>query len=92
MIADKWTGVTVMSHPRNFRHPEPMRIWGGKNEYVFLGFAPSRLGDWIMEPGKDYIFRYRFFVHEGKPVVADIERLWNDFAEPPKVKMQILTD
>jgi hypothetical protein len=92
MIGDKWTGVTVMSHPQNFRHPEPMRIWGGKNDYVFLGFAPSRLGDWIMEPGKDYVFRYRFFVHEGKPVVADIERLWNDFAEPPKVKMQELKD
>jgi hypothetical protein len=45
-----------------------------------------------MEPGNDYVFRYRFFVHKGKPVVADIERLWNDFADPPEVKVQELTD
>jgi hypothetical protein len=90
--SDKWTGVTVLSHPRNFRHPEPMRTWSGKNDYVFLGFAPSRLGDWIMEPGKDYVFRYRFYVHEGKPVVADIERQWNDYAEPPEVNVQQLKD
>jgi hypothetical protein len=45
-----------------------------------------------MEPGKEYVFRYRFFVHEGKPVAADIERLWNDFAEPPEVNVQELRD
>jgi hypothetical protein len=80
-----WTGVTVMSHPQNFRHPEPMRIWPPESKYVFFGFAPSQLGDWQMAPGKDYVFRYRFFVHEGKPHVEQIERLWYDFAEPPEV-------
>ncbi|MHC4645504.1 MAG: DUF6807 domain-containing protein [Planctomycetota bacterium] len=85
VIAEQWTGVTVFSQPRNFGHPEPMRTWSGGNDYIFFGLAPSRLGDWIMEPGKDYVFRYRFYVHEGKPVVADIERLWNDYADPPKV-------
>jgi hypothetical protein len=88
VIADQWTGVMVLSHPRNFRHPEPMRIWSGENDHLFFGFAPSRLGDWTMEPGKDYLFRYRFYVHEGKPVVADLERIWNDFADPPKVKVE----
>jgi hypothetical protein len=88
MIGEKWAGVTVMSHPQNFRHPEPMRIWD--NGPIFFGFAPSHLGDWTMEPGKDYVFRYRFYVHEGKPIVADLERLWNDFADPPKVKLEIM--
>lgn len=90
--ADKWSGATVFSSTRNFRHPEPMRIWGGENDYVFLGFAPSQLGDWVMEPGKDYVFRYRFYVHDGKPVVADIERLWNDYAEPSEINVQQLKD
>jgi hypothetical protein len=87
-----WTGVTVMSHPENFRHPEPMRIWPKKSVHVFFNFAPSQLGDWTIQPGKDYVFRYRFYVHEGKPVVADIERLYNDFADPPKIKLEIIRD
>ena len=81
-----WAGVTIMSHPANFRHPEPMRIWPEGN--IFFNFAPSLLGDWEMEPGRDYVFRYRFYVHQGKVIVADAERLWDDFAEPPKVKLE----
>jgi len=84
--SENWAGVTIMSHPKNFRYPEPIRIWPKGN--VFFNFAPSRLGDWTMQPGKDYVFRYRFYVHEGKPIVADIERIWNDFAEPPKVELE----
>ncbi|MHC4623226.1 MAG: DUF6807 domain-containing protein [Planctomycetota bacterium] len=87
-----WAGVTVMSHPENFRHPEPMRLWPKKHSHLFFNFAPSQLGDWTMEPGKNYVFRYRFYVHKGKPVAADLERLWNDFADPPKVKLEIISD
>jgi len=78
-------GMMIMSHPENFRHPEPFRIWqkGG----IFLGFAPEQLGDWTMEPGKNYVFRYRFYAHDGKIDAADIERIWNDFVEPPKVQV-----
>ncbi|MHC4474495.1 MAG: DUF6807 domain-containing protein [Planctomycetota bacterium] len=86
-----WAGVTVFSHPSNFRHPEPMRIWPAKFKHVFFNFAPCQLGDWVMEPGRDYVFRYRFYVHEGKTNVADTERIWNDFAEPPEVKIQWLS-
>jgi len=48
MTGEQWAGVTVMSHPKNFRHPEPMHIWD--KGPVFFGFAPSQLGDWKMEP------------------------------------------
>lgn len=87
-INGKWAGVTHMSHPDNFRHPEPMRIWPEFENEVFFNWAPSQLGDWVMEPGKDYIFRYRLYVHEGKVNVADSERLWQDFGEPPQVKVE----
>jgi len=85
-IEEKWAGVTFMSHPKNFRHPEPMRIW--PSGQVFFNFAPSQLGDWVMEPGKNHVFRYRLYVHEGKVNVADAERIWHDYAEPPKVKLE----
>ena len=87
-IADKWAGIVHMSHPKNFRHPESMRIWPGFDQEVFFNWAPSQLGDWVMEPGEDHVFRYRLYVHEGKITVADAERLWHDFAEPPKVTLK----
>jgi hypothetical protein len=39
-----------------------------------------------MDPGVDHVFQYRWYVHEGKVVVADAERIWNDYANPPEIK------
>ena len=88
VIDGKWEGVTIMSNPENFRHPEPMRIWPEPDNYVFFNFAPSQAGEWVMEPGKEYVFQYRLFVHEEKPDVEEIERVWNDYANPPKVTVE----
>jgi len=90
-IEGKWAGVTIMSHPKNFRHPEPMRIWPPEERFVFFNFAPSQIGDWEMKPGEDYVFRYRLYVHEGKINVADTERIWNDYAEPPTARLEKIT-
>ncbi|MHC4110170.1 MAG: DUF6807 family protein [Planctomycetota bacterium] len=86
-IEGKWAGITFLSHPENFEHPEPMRIW--PSGHVFFNWAPSQATDWVMEPGKEHIFRYRQYVHEGKVKVADAERVWRDFGEPPEVKIQV---
>jgi len=88
VIENKWAGVTIMSHPKNFRHPEPMRIWPPQDRFVFFNFAPSQIGDWEMKPDEDHIFRYRLYVHEGKINMDDTERIWNDYAEPPIVKLE----
>jgi len=87
VIDNAWEGVTIMSNPENFQHPEPMRIWPEPDNYVFFNFAPSQAGQWEMKPGDDHVFQYRLYVHEGKPDVENIERIWNDYAEPPKVKI-----
>jgi hypothetical protein len=87
-IGGKWAGVTHMSHPENFRHPEPMRIWPRFEQQVFFNWAPSQAGDWVMESGEDHFFRYRLYVHEGRVDVADSERIWRDYAEPPEVTLQ----
>jgi hypothetical protein len=86
----EYKGLTVFSSPENFRHPEPMRLWPADMEYIFFNFCPSQVGNWKMEPDKEHVFRYRFFVHEGKPDVARIERVWYDYAEPPTVKIEKL--
>ncbi len=81
-------GVTFFSNPKNFRHPEPMRLWPEANNHIFFNFCPSQLGAWEMKPGEDHVFRYRWYVHEGKPDVAQIERIWNDYANPPQVTVE----
>ncbi|MHC4693400.1 MAG: DUF6807 family protein [Planctomycetota bacterium] len=87
-IKGKWAGITFMSHPENFQHPEPMRIWPPGMKNVFFNWAPSQATDWVMEPGKEHVFRYRQYVHEGKVKIVDAERMWRDFAEPPKVELE----
>jgi hypothetical protein len=87
-IGDAWEGVTFFSNPENFRHPEPMRVWADPNDYLFFNFCPSQAGPWEMKPGEDHVFRYRWLVHEGKPDVRQIERIWNDYANPPQVKVE----
>jgi hypothetical protein len=86
---DEWEGVTFFSNPKNFRHPEPMRLWPEPDNYIFFNFAPSQLGPWEMKPGEDHVFRYRWYVHEGKPDVEQIERIWHDYAEPPQVNVEL---
>jgi len=86
-IDGQWEGVAIMSNPNNFRHPEPIRTIP-KDDYVYFVYCPSVLGEWEMKPGEDHIFRYRFYVHEGKANVEDNERQWQDYAEPPEVKIE----
>lgn len=87
-IGEDWEGVTFFSNPKNFRHPEPMRLWFEPTNYLFFNFCPSVAGEWEMKPGEDHVFRYRWYVHEGKSDVNEIERIWRDYAEPPQVKVE----
>jgi hypothetical protein len=79
-------GVLFISHPENHEHPEPMRIWPKGD--VFFNFCPVQKADWSMEPGKDYILRYRLYVYNGTITVEKAESLWQNFANPPKVKLE----
>jgi hypothetical protein len=87
-IDGQWEGITFLDNPKNFRFPEPMRLWPEPTNYIFFNFCPSQLGEWEMKPGEDHVFRYRWYVHEGKPDVAEIERIWNDYANPPRVTVE----
>ena len=54
----------------------------------FFCYAPSQGGDWVIEPGKPYVARYRFIVADGPVDAKEIERMWNDYATPPKVTVE----
>ena len=78
----KLAGITIMSHPDNFRAPQPMRIHPTE---PFFNFAPSQAGDWSINPGETYRAKYRFVVYDGEPDTTLIENLWTDYAQPLKV-------
>lgn len=83
-------GILLMSHPSNYNHPEPLRIWdknanGGRGD-VFANFAPTKDRDWLLEPGKTYTLRYRLVVFNGKMDAGLAESYWKSFAEPDEIK------
>jgi hypothetical protein len=77
-----WAGLTLMTHPENFRFPEPIRI---HPSMPYMVYTPAHLGDWAIKPGENHVTRYRFLVHDGRLRTEDAERLWQDFAGPPAV-------
>jgi hypothetical protein len=79
------TGIAVLCHPGNFRAPQPMRLHPSE---PFFCYAPSQLGDWAIEPGKPYVARYRFVVKDGAPDPRQLDRLWADYATPPRVEIR----
>jgi hypothetical protein len=75
-------GIAVLSHPTNFRAPQPVRI---HPKEPYMCWSPSWLGDWKIEKGKPHVSRYRLVAGDGKMDAAMLDKLWEDFAEPVKV-------
>ena len=77
-------GIVMLSHPTNYNHPEPLRIWdkkqnGGRGD-VFANFAPTKDKEWLLEPGKTYTLKYRLVVFNGKFDKERAEAQWQQFA------------
>jgi hypothetical protein len=81
-VNGKTAGVLVMSHPANFRSPQPIRIHPTE---PYISYAPQQMGEFRIEPGKPYVSRYRIVSMDGEPDRELFERLWNDYATPPTV-------
>ena len=77
-------GIAILGHPSNFRAPQPMRLHPTE---PFFNFAPQQAGDMSIKPGETFTARYRFVVHDGPPDRAELDRLWNDYAHPPEVRV-----
>lgn len=78
----KFAGMAALAHPSNFRAPEPVRLNPAE---PYFNFTPQQAGDMEITPEKPFTARYRFVVADGKPDASELERLWNDYAHPPKV-------
>jgi hypothetical protein len=78
-INERMAGVTFMTHPNNFRFPEPLRI---HPTMPYMVYTPAFLGGWEIRPGIPHESRYRFVIRDGELPGEAIERLWSDYAEP----------
>lgn len=78
-IDGQLAGIAILDHPDNFRAPQAMRI---NPDQPFFCYSPSLIGDWRIEPGKSYVSRYRFIVYDGAPDRSELDRMWNDYANP----------
>lgn len=81
-VDNEQAGLAMLSHPQNWRAPQPVRI---HPEMPYFCFAPSQVGRWSIRPGSPYVARYRFVVFDGAPSPPALDRLWTDYAYPPGV-------
>jgi hypothetical protein len=84
-------GALMLSHPENYNHPEPLRVWP-EDQYgrgdLFVNFATTKTTDWTFEPGKTYTLKYQLIVYDGKMEVASAEQAWNQFAKPLQYQLK----
>lgn len=78
-------GITIMDHPENLRHPQPVRI---HPEMAYFNYAPEQLGEFSIKPDSTYNAKYRFVTYDGNPEPDELNRLWYDYANPPEVSIQ----
>jgi len=78
--------IAVLDHPENFRSPQPMRL---NPDDPFFNYAPSQLGPFAIKSGEPFLLRYRYIVSDGAPNPDELNRLWNDYANQPKVTVAI---
>lgn len=82
-IDDEMASIAILSHPDNLRFPQPMFV---NQQEPFFIFAPLQLGDFTLNKAESFIAKYRYIVIDGEiPSEESIERLWQDYANPPRV-------
>lgn len=83
-VNGQFAGIAILQHPSNFRFPQPVRLHPNK---PYFSVAPAVLGGFTIEQGTPYVSKYRIVLHDGKPDPRELDRLWNDYGEPPSVRL-----
>lgn len=76
-------GAMIADHPSNANHPTVARIH--PTSLPFFTFVPGYRNTVVIGPDAPTVFRYRILIHDGHPDPERDERIWRDFAEPPRV-------
>ena len=81
MVDAEPCGIAAMSHPTNFRAPQPVRLHPSK---PYFCFAPMVAGAFEIKPGKPYQSRFRFVAFDGEVDKDGLNRVWQDFSLEPQ--------
>ena len=73
--------ATVFCSPKNFRAPQSVRIHPNK---PYFCFAPMVEGPFKIEPGKEYVSRYRYLVTSEATDVDKIGEHWKNYSKVEK--------
>jgi hypothetical protein len=91
-IDNDTAGVVMMSHPSNYNHPEPLRIWPETQNNrgdMFANFDPTKDKDWLLEPGKTYVLRYRLLVFNGRYTKEKAAAAYEEYIHPQLIKLSL---
>ncbi len=89
----KVAGIAIMDHSTNLRHPTNwhVRNYGlmTANCFGLSHFTGDKSvnGDYTLEAGRELVFRYRLYVHDGTTAEADVAGKYHDFINPPVVEV-----
>lgn len=73
----EFCGIAAMSHPSNFRSPQPVRL---HPSLAYFCFAPSVLGEFQIEVGEPYVSKFRFVAFDGAADPTKLNKIWEDFS------------
>jgi len=73
--------AAVFCSPNNFRAPQHVRIHPNK---PYFCFAPIVEGSFKIEPGKEYVSRYRYLVTSNATDVSILQKHWDDYTKGRK--------
>lgn len=80
-IEDGVAGVSVFNHPTNFRFPQALRV---HPVMPYWAYSPVVDGAFYIPPGAYYRSKFRYYVHDGEVNPEMIEKLYKEWAAPPK--------
>ena len=77
LIDQDTAGIAIVSHPGNFRHPQPIRV---HPTMPYFCFAPMVLGEYHLAPKQSLESRYGLFAYDGAPDLPLINKLTERFS------------
>ena len=83
--SSEYGGAMIADHPGNVNHPTVVRIH--PTTLPFFSYVPGYKTPFTINKDKPTVFRYRILIHDGHPDRERDERVWRDFAEPPRISV-----
>ena len=85
-VSEGTAGLAILDHPSNFRSPQPLRV---HPTMPYFCYAPPQLGSFTIAVDQAYHAFYRIVVFDGEPDPEVIDRIWIDFAHPPRIEVVV---